>query len=64
MADTVKEREMELCPEQVEAVKGVIYARMTPDDRDPHEVVETDFGGDWNHYLKTMADWHRIDLFK
>lgn len=67
MAVTVKEGRpvlKALCAEQKETVGRAIYANMALDDRDPHEVVATDFGGDWDHYYRSMALWHGIDLSK
>lgn len=51
-----------LCPGQAEAVTEAIFVNMGQDDRYPAEIVGTDYGGDWNRYLRDMAAWHGIDL--
>ena len=54
--------ERELKPAEVEKVRSAIYSNMKEDDREPREVVETDFAGDWNKYYKRMARWFDIHL--
>jgi hypothetical protein len=37
-----------------------ICSKMDADDRNPNEVIEDTFGGNRDHYLQVMADWHQI----
>jgi len=32
------------------------------EDRDPNKVIEEDFGGDRDGYLRKMAEWHGISI--
>lgn len=44
-------------------VLGVVYQNMTPDDREPDEVIAGEpYNGDQEKYCRDMAQWHGVDL--
>lgn len=51
-----------LSPEQKIRIYGVIFERMTPDDRYPQEVIQDVYKGDENAYLQTMATLHAVPV--
>lgn len=60
LAEIKKERPLKAA--EREKVHDAIYRAMNDDDRDPHEVVDDLFKGDWNEYYIVMANWHGVEL--
>ncbi|OGZ63137.1 MAG: hypothetical protein A2998_01820 [Candidatus Staskawiczbacteria bacterium RIFCSPLOWO2_01_FULL_37_25b] len=49
-----------LTAEQEEFVWFFICSHMSPDDKNPCEVIKENYGGDRSRYLRAMANWHDI----
>lgn len=43
-------------------INHVISQKMNEDDRDPHMIIEEDYDGDMDLYLRTMAELHHIPV--
>lgn len=56
----VLKQERGLTIEERRAVWAAIFSNKSPDDRDPHEVIEENYEGDVGAYLRKMAEWHGI----
>jgi hypothetical protein len=55
-------KERPLNTKECQRIRLAIYGAMAPDDREPSEVVEDRFNGDWNEYYIVMAGWHNVPL--
>lgn len=44
-----------LTKEEKKKIRGTIIRKMTPEDRDPDEVIKTDYGGNEDEYYWVMA---------
>ena len=51
-----------LTEEDKQKIWKVINKRTAPDDRDPRRVIEEDYGGDEEKYLRVMANWHNVPI--
>jgi len=51
-----------LTEEERSEIWNAIGRKRAPDDRDPEDVVEEDYKGDREHYLRVMAGWHNIPI--
>ncbi len=51
-----------LTQEHRELVWNAINSNRDEDDRDPREVIDQDYGGDIDTYLRKMAAWHDVNL--
>lgn len=49
-----EEERLEIC--------HVISQKMTDEDRDSHTIIEEDYGGDVDEYLRTMAGLHNVPI--
>ena len=51
-----------LSQEEKKMIWSAISRNRTPDDRDPTEIIEQDYAGDEDRYLRTMARWHNVPI--
>ncbi len=51
-----------LSPEQKERIWDAIGSYRLEGDRDPQVVIQEDYGGDGEHYLRVMARFHGVEL--
>lgn len=49
-----------LSDEQRLEIYRVIGGKKLPDDREPRNVIDEDYGGDENAYLNVMAEYHGV----
>ncbi len=57
-----KKKNKPLTQEKKLEIYRVIAQRTTPDDTPSTEVIERDFHGDEDAYLRKMAGWHNVPL--
>jgi len=57
-----KKEEEPLTQEEKNAIWSAITKNMNPDDRDPEEVIDEQFNGDKEAYLRVMAQCHHIPI--
>ena len=62
MDSSAKREKKSLSREKRNEILIAIGKARAPDDRDPREIVEEDYDGDWDKYLRVMAGWHSIPL--
>lgn len=51
-----------ITPENEERIMRVVQAKMTPEDREPRDVIKTVYRGNKQHWLRDMAILHQIEL--
>ena len=61
MANSTRQRRPLTIDEKMK-IRDIIIKRMTPDDRDPDEVIRTDYHGNDDEYYWVMACCHNIPL--
>ena len=57
-----KNKKKLLTSEKKLEIYRAIAQRTTPDDTPCQEVIERDYNGDEDAYLRTMAGWHNVPL--
>lgn len=55
-------KEKPLTQEQKMKIYEAIGRAMASDDREPRIVIEEDYRGDEDAYLRVMARWHNVQL--
>jgi hypothetical protein len=51
-----------LTEEEKLAINHAITQNTAEDDRDPHNIIEEDYNGDGERYLRVMAGWHNVPI--
>ena len=54
--------ESPLTDDEKSAIWEAIRIKMAPDDRDPHVIINEDYGGDEERYLRVMAHYHNVPI--